>query len=539
MEKEYSANLSDNEKVIIMRSIFQSERNPSHKYIKNASDFISGNFEKIKGFDFRWTSLISNNPLLFEDIDYLRVKSFIDNKITDEERQAYVDGDLSDIYATFDNMLMCNLRYYDRIISYCTLVFLHYVRVNDEPTNKYLEKVPYELSLTPTRIYCAALAGINSTEWELKYGWGKIRQTQLTQIANDKSIFEKSYASLYKNITFAKFIEYAALRNDTVGFRETFISDVTTNRKLSQVCAKFTKASVAISEQQLETIYEYSKECDNIKDRLYVILDKCLENLFNGDTSQYAIYIFNKEFYIHTSKFSMRVTSINGAITKDYLANSYECFAAEEFLVPSIKMQIEWAKYTTPNHFEYDKNILKSLLQNMLETDFRTIVCFKRMNDYGIVSKVTFKGSWAMVKMVEEFITDKRTIKSVSKILNKANAAKFLVDRGYYIFGIEKDVFEVADKFNKQSVINHYSNYCVPILQHMYDVITTHQLSKNDIIDVVVSGKLNPSKLNNDNIKYVSVYDNASSKQLFAPGLAKQNLTNTLDVRKSYWTAIE
>lgn len=534
-EVKYSSELSSNEKVIAMRSIFQSGKNAnSSNYIKNAGDFISGNFEKINGFDFRWTSLISNNPLLFEDVDYLRVKPFVENTITDEERDAFVRGDLRDLYATFDNMLMCNLKYYDRIMSYCTMVFLHYVRINDDVTNKFLDRVPYELFMTPTRIWAAALSSVNSTIWELNYAWS----TNIPNVINlDKSPLESAWKILYHNKTFSKFIEYSAFKNGTIGFRQTIVSDTTSNRKLSMVCAKFTKTSVAISEQQLDTIYAYSKEVDSINKRLYTILDKCLSILFNGDQSQYSIYIFTKEFYIYSSKFTIRVRAENGVISKDYLANSYECFVAEEFLLPSIKTQIEWARFELTGHFEYDKNILKSLLSNMLDENYREILCIKRMNDYGVISKITFRGIFNNVRIIEEFMLDNRCIKSVEKTLSKRNAAIYLIDRGYYIFGVEKDIFNL-NSINKENMITHYSNYCIPVMQHMFDVIATHTMSKNDIIDVVVSGTLNPAKLNNENIKYTSLMQQ-DTKQLFAAGLEKQNKLGLKNSKKSYWKAVE
>lgn len=529
------AQLNDNEKVIIMRSIFNVGNKNKDKYVKNIGDFISSNFEKIDNFDFRWTSLITNNPLLFEDVNYLRVKPFVDNQITEEERQAYIRGDLSEIYNTFDNMLMCNLSSYDRIINFCTMIFLHYVEIGEQNVNKDLAKIPFELSMTPTRLYCCVFSNVNSSLWELNYAWGtKIQKSTLSQ----KSILEHNWYKFYKIKMFAKFMEYSALRCGTIGFRQTYMADKTTNRKLAQICSKFTKTSVAITEEQLETLYEYSKESDIINKRLYTSIDNCLSILFNGDVTQYAIYIFSKEFYIHSSKFSIRVRSENGIISKDYLANSYECFIAEEFLLASIKTQIEWAKYKIPISFEYDKSILKNLLHNMLEENYKDILCIKRMNEYGIISKVWFSGIFANVKINEDFIIDNRVIRHQEKVLSKKNAANYLIERGYFIFGISKDIFGL-ESLNKNSIISHYKNYCIPVMQHMQDVINANILSKNDIIDVVVSGKLNPNKLNNENILYASTI-NTDPKKLFSSGLEKQNKRLNHGTRKkSYWTAIE
>ncbi len=519
------------------------------KNIKNIGDFITNNLQKIQGFDFRWNSLITSNPLLFEDINYLRIKPFIDNKITEKEKEAYKKGELRDLYATFDNLLVCNLKYYDRIINYCTMVFMHYIEIDDtvyKEKDAKFEKLPFELSLTPTKIWCAVLSNQNSTAWELEYGWDIKSIIPIKE--SDKSVFELSWQLLYKNPIFSKFQEWNAFRMNTNGFRETFVLEKTSNRKLANVCSKFTKSSTALSENQLDTIFEYYKEIESlttnisINKKLYNILDKCLNILF-PDKSHYSIYVFTSEFYIFSTKFSIKVSkNSKGIITKDYLANSYECFAAEEYLLPSIKTQIEWAKYQLPVIFEFDKKILKSLLQNMLETNYREIVCIKRMNvgldGNGVVSKITFSGIFNMVKIVEEFIIDNRTIKSISKQYSKSNAANYIIDRGYIIFGIEKDIqlFE-TNQITKKSIISHYKNYCIPVMNYMFDVIKLHNISKNDIIDIVIAGNINPNRLNNSNIRY-SINSSVNNKDILSKGLAFQN-KKAIKNKKGYWSAIE
>jgi len=136
---------------------------------------------------------------------------------------------------------------------------------------------------------------------------------------------------------------------------------------------------------------------------------------------------------------------------------------------------------------------------------------------------------------------DNRCIKSNKVCLSKSNAVKYIVDRGYYLFGTEKDVYDIAlaETINRKLLTAHYINYCVPILQHMFEVIALHNLSKNDIIDVVCSGILNPNKLNNQNIKYTTIRGgNVDSKKLMAVGLDKQNKKNDFS-KKSYWRVIE
>ena len=129
---------------------------------------------------------------------------------------------------------------------------------------------------------------------------------------------------------------------------------------------------------------------------------------------------------------------------------------------------------------------------------------------------------------------DNRIIKSTSKVLSKRNAAKYIIDRGYYIFGTEKDIFNISE-INKNIVISHYNNYCIPVINYMQDVIDLNIAYKNEIIDVIING-LNPNKINNDNIKYTNI-KNVDPKQILAKGLEYQN-KQILQKKKSYWSAI-
>jgi hypothetical protein len=229
--------------------------------------------------------------------------------------------------------------------------------------------------------------------------------------------------------------------------------------------------------------------------------------------------------------------SANGKITKDYLANSYECFAAEEYLYDSIKIQIEWAKYQLPIQYEYDKQILSSLLVDMLKENFKNILCIRRMNDFGVLARITFSGVFNNIYINEDLMFDNRSIRSSKICMSKINAAQYIVDRGYSIFGLEKDVYEF-EELTKKSIITHYSNYCIPVIQHMSSIIQLHNLNKNDIIDVVCSGTLNPNKLNNKNIKYTDVKTDINSRKLMSMMFAKQS-KQFEQGKKSYWKVIE
>lgn len=532
---------SSNEKVIIMTETFGYEKfaKKDKIFIENIGDYLATNFKKIDGFDYRWNSLITSQPLLFEDMDYLRCRQHINNTITEKEIEAYRSGKLRELYATFENMLICNLQYYDRIMSYCTMVFLHYVRLSeDTTTSQNLAEIPYVFEMTPTQVWCAALTNTSSSEWEINYGWKQNIKDLKLKHDNNKSLIEVNWNLMYNINTFAKFVEYSALRCSSVGFRETLISDKTSNRRLAQVCAKFTRTSTAINSDQLNSIIDYVEEQESINNKLFVVLNAALMKMFSNDDKQFAVYVFNTEFYIHTTKFSMRVKRTkDDKITKDYLANSYECFVAEIGLVDTIKTQIEWSKYVLPFQFQYDKDVLTNLLTQMLKENYKDIVCVKRMNEFGILVKVHFSGVFGNVYIHERYMIDNRCIKEDSVCLSKENAAKYVINKGYYVFGTETDIFNF-EQLTKSNFINHYSNYCIPVIQHMSEIISLHNLSKNDIIDVVCSGKLNPNKIMNHNIKYTKSKSLMNPKKIMN-SISTINKITSKNAEKSYWKVIE
>ena len=551
---EENQNLSDKEKVLLSQSIFKNTTSIKSLPINNTGNYLIGTFQKIEGFDFRWTSLITNEPLLFEDINYFRIKKFIDNTVTEQELNAYKFGKLSDLYSTFDELLVCNLKYYDRIINYCTMIFMHYVDINGINHTQGLNKLPLELELTPTKIWCAVMTSERSSKWEIEYGWN-IRNLSEPIKNSTRSLIEINYRRLYsENKIFAKFNEYNSVRIGVNGFRQNFMLENTPNRKLAQICQKFTKTSVAISETQLDTIFKYSKELDSLNERLYISLDSCLSIMFKGDKSQYSIYILMNEFFIFTSKFSLKVSKLNGKIQKDYLANSYECFLAEEYLVTSIKEQIEWSQYELNPGFEYDKNILKSLLTNLLNTNFKNVVCvsktfyiddeWKSSDKRDVkICKCTFSGIFNNIKITENFMINNRVIKSQTKVLSRQNAADYLINRGYYIFGniTDVDILLENDTLTKKDLVEHYSNYCIPVIHFMNDIITMYQLNKIDILDYLINDNINPEKLNNDNIIYTSISnkDEFTVNNIFNSKQIRK-ITDSLEThKKSYWKVIE
>lgn len=532
--------LSTQEQENVIRNTFGTSALPT-KYVADPQKYIEDTISRIDGFDVRWSSLITSNPILFESIEYLRVKAYVNETITQEEIEAYKRGDLRECYATFDNMLVCNLKYFNRIINFCTMIFAHYIRLDDdEVITEGMEKLPYEVDMTPTKIWCCALSSPSSTVWELQYAWGNPNNCVAIKPikSSTKSVLEVSWHRLYRNPVFARFTELCALRCGTYGFRTTLLADITPNNTLSRVCKKFTSASVALSEEQLETIWDYIVESNAVQQSLYNALERCMMKLFNNDTSMFGVYVFANDVFIHTAKFSLRIRKDEkGKLSKEYLSNSYECFAAEPILAESVREQIAWAKYELPVKFQYDKTTLTSLLTNMLNNDYHSITCLKRMNEYGVVSRIRFMGTFNNVIIKEELMKDNNVIKSYQKVLSKPNAARYIIERGYYIFGLNDDVYKFmsVENINRSNITEHYCNYAVPVLKYMFDIITQHVKSKNDIIDIMIAGDIPEYRLNNRNIKYTSLVKIEARQMMNNIMLRHQSSAG----KKSYWKVIE
>jgi hypothetical protein len=548
---ELNSNLSEREQELITRNL-QLQNKSSINIVDNLGNFLLKTLSKIDDFDYKWSSLITSNPLLFEDIDYLKIKNFIDNEITEKELEAYKRGDLRELYNTFESMLMCNLEYYDRIMCYCNIVFLHQVKLDDSIIiNKHLEKLPIYLEATPTQIWCAALSSTQSTPWELQYAWGFLKFPNFP----DKSPIEWVYPQLLKNPLFCRFIEYRALICGSSGFRETLFQDKTSNKKLSRITTKFTKSSMALSSEQLDNISEYIKLIDNNQSLLYISIYNAMLSMYHNNSDNFAIFIFPKEVYLNTTDFTMCIhKSDTGKISKDYIANTYQCFTAESGLNSSVRSQIAWANFELPIEFNFEQELLKTILLTMLNSNYHQVICIKRHGiiqngKFSLSSKIYFTGIFANVYINEEFIVDNRIIKTTQKALSKENAAQYVVNRGYYLFGTKGDIDDLLIKSNalegkitSEMIVEFYSQYCIPIITHMKEIIDLYQKEKNSIIDIVINGLSNikPEIISTD-IKFTNIKSDKTkkiTKQILSDILAKQS--NSLSTRKkSYWRVIE
>lgn len=478
--------------------------------IESYVDFIADNLEKAgNATDYRWHSLLSHKPNFFEDMDYYRIREFIDNTVTSQEIEAYKSGRLREIYPNFDTLLMCNLRYYDRIVQYCNMVCFGFVRLEDGSiAREGLKKVPIHLDLTPTKIWCAALTSTQSTEWELNYAWGVSRKSICTKRPEgDKSWLETNYANIYKvSKTFKMFADYASFRTGIDGYNKCYLTEETTSQKLNLLLRKFTGKGDSIDPIQLKDLDRLLKEDSRFVKSLADPLKRSMETMY-ANTKEYAIYVFNDEFYIFSKKFKMCIrkkfdnqTKMD-TIEKQYLSNSYECFVAEGCMSASIRAQIEWAKYETPPEFKYERELIRNLLLNMLNTKYQDVQGYKyikglkRMSHPGIYSEVTFSGVFNNVYIIERMYHGSILVHENRRCMSKENAATYLVNRGYYIWGTIDDVDRIfvesrnIGHINIKSVIDHYANYTTPIQKHMQPIVEQYEQNRKVTIDVLCGGR--------------------------------------------------
>jgi hypothetical protein len=467
---------------------------------------IESILQKIKGYSPQWISMISSKPLIFEDIEYFMLLHYVENVITPEELAAYNNGMLRRLYSSFETMLMDNIEYYDRIITYCMMHFLNRYSMD----GKSYENVPdhiIHIDTTPTKIWCAAMISPSSTKWEQEYG---------LDLSLPKDTFENNFKYIKKNHKlFDFFISQRAYVNNTRGFRETLLHDKISTIKYYQICKKFTKSTNAVGSNQLDSVSSYIAHTDNMTRKLYDSLSKCLKSLYNRPVATslrspspalpYSIHIFNDDFYINTEHFAIRVhkfidTKTNKeSISKDYLSNSYECFIAETYFKGSIKQQIEWCRYKIPPIFSDTLEMLQNLLYKLLCTNYRDVICIKYSsnltssastpsNDTAII---TFSGVFDNVYLTTTLKHGKSIVHKYTKCLSKMNATKYIIRNGYYIFGYTEDVTQLLNIINNDSLTkeeiqdaikNHLLKYSLDIRIFMKDIISAYQKYNTEII---------------------------------------------------------
>lgn len=177
------------------------------------------------------------------------------------------------------------------------------------------------------------------------------------------------------------------------------------------------------------------------------------------------------------------------------------------------------------------------------EKSFRDVICVKRMERTdNTTSVISFSGVFNNLYIEEKFMFDNHCIKTVTKCLSKENTAKYIIDRGYTIFGYSKDVMELMKKIesnngniSKQMFLEHYSHNCMNILDYLKDIITVNSILKNDIIDFVTAKK-NVSVIkiddeDNPHVRYTTIKGISNVKNISKYIKNKQQ-------GKSYWQAI-
>lgn len=514
---------------------------------------------KVKGYNPDWLTMITSKPVLFEDPDYMRVCNYINNTVTESELTAYQNGELTKIYANFETLLMCNLKYYDRIISWCTMYFHNYFR--DHNDDIVVGKVPehvVDFDITPTKIWCATMMSSSSTKWEIEYGYD-IQLSSFTEFNSDV------YNHLTnKSMFFSTFVAYRSYMCDTNGYRNTLIADSTSDDKLHKVCKKFTNGSGVIGMSEMDQLEDYvdhiNKHVKRLRDSLY----EGLSALYNGDSSVYSVFVFVNEFLIHTTHFAMRVfktvkkqlgtNNTIQTISKDYTANSYECFVAEKELSKSniIRKQIEWGKYETPTQYQSIINTLKVLLDRLVKTDYRRVIAYKRMDDkHNTHSVISLSGVFNNLYVKQRLYHAGKFVSESVLCMGKDKTVDYIINNGYYVFGYKDDVNTLINRFNKsednsdeQPVIyrfidelkEHYNKYCIDLQEFMKPVVNSYNQNNLEIIDAYING-VDESKLSNKilttNIKGITMMDTMNISKMVNTKSSK------IDDIKTYWKIIQ
>ncbi len=454
----------------------------------------------LRGFDTKWYTMLSCKPILFNDVDYYRTKSYINNTITEREMRLYREGKISKVYATFEHLLMDNIQSYDRIIGFCTLVFLRYMRTETGSllTEKHIKKrnLQYYFDMTPTQVYCAALTSNTSTKEELELGWDIDLDKYWKKYLNSsmsKTFLESVYPILYKNPLFSTFIEFRAFVRDTNGFRNTLFNDKTSDNRLHKYCSKFTHESTVLTESDLVDIQNYIMHIEQSSNNLYQEIFKSLSKIY-GDSKLFGIYTFYDEIFLQTAKFGMQISkSSDGKISKEYTANTYECFIAEQHLSDTVRQQIEWAKFKVDRKYEHIQQVLTNVLYKCLQEDFRNTMAVRKHGvDYSNRTEVTFSGVFANVYIIESYYHGNKCIKTTKRCMSKKRAAEYVVNRGYYIVGTADSVHKLRDDFTdnnllhhtRNSMLEHYTQYMVPLENHLKDIKNAYIEDNNRIIEL-------------------------------------------------------
>jgi len=475
--------------------------------------YVEQTLSKIKGYNPDWISLITSNPLIFEDVDYFKIKNYVNNNITEKELKAYKDAKLRKLYANLELMLMDNILYYDRIISFITMYFLGYIRIWDLDNNSYVSQkdIPeheVDLTMTPTKLWCISMTSPESTLWELEYAHDLILKE--SEESNDN--LRNNFAKIQKhNKLFNVFSSYRSYITNVEGYVNTLTNDVISDNRLNSICGKFSDKFAELGIEKLKGengLIDYINEIEKNSENLYKSLNKCLEIIYpineKNNEKHYSVFIFNSNIQIHTSKFSMKIYKTeNNKLSKHYESNSFECFQAEKYLLDSMKDQINWVQYNQPIMFNKIKKNLSNILEKLLKEDHTEVICIKKMGGLNSdnVSMVTFTGMFDNMYFVNELRSNNKIIRKYKKCLSIKTLSEYLIDEGYYIFGYYQDVLELMNQVEnnkelfEEKIINFYIKYSSDVKNYITPIIDIYKKYNQDIIKFILSDEVDKMAL--------------------------------------------
>ena len=224
--------------------------------------------------------------------------------------------------------------------------------------------------------------------------------------------------------------------------------------------------------------------------------------MFEGNTDHFSIYVNMEDIHILTARFSMRITKKEGMIVKEYLNNHKWCFKAEEYLAKIANVFVEWLEYELPAIHNYDVEILSSLLADKLNNDFRNTEVFGRVfesennKDFTTrpITRITFKGMFRLVRFTEDFLVAGRVIHSTEKTMSKQNAARYLINKGYYIFGDKGEMVDVIEEriLTRKQLMEGYLKHTTPIMEYMRPIVEAWQNNRRNLIACAAFDTENP-----------------------------------------------
>ena len=420
---------------------------------------------------------------MFKDELFYRARKYVSNEITLEEAELYLSKRIRKIYSSFEELLLDNIIYYNRIIRSVLVFYENRIYEYGSFVGSF-EKTKYTKNMTPTRLYHLILVQGDFGRDEILLG-----HPQLKTVPGDT--FRELLPHLINIGSFNFIASYTSAKYKSRSYMKCLELDVTSNQYINKVLD--IKTICYIDKKSIEDEFERVLLISNNMDMIRDVVPETKNSLLSisplsiSSMSQYYSWSLLKkdEKMIRTQVGDVR-------------------------LMKKIDLSVSRNIEVIDDLFSQNTSLLKDLqslyaicgsMIQFLKVDF---VGYKRFGS-GSYMKLKAKRFWNNYRIIEHVLDSNGNIlHHQSRTFGKlSKAVDYIISTGYFVYGDESDkksnVMNIAMTESYDQLFEVYEKYGSTTLATATAILSLISLENDRILKHMKSSYNLYQEYNNTN----------------------------------------